>query len=318
MKFRLNGKQVYRSTGTMDALAAAQEELRVRKELIFGAEKEEKRCLTLSEAIARADRERYQFNRDGVQTVTMLERIQQICGDVLLNAIDSNTITKLKSKLLETGVTHATVNRYLSHLRTILNLAYKEWGAIKKVPPFKLSKETKGRTRVLTVTEEQALINFFQAGGKRDADWSIIADLVIVLVETGMRLSEALGLTPASIDTTNRYIHLLPTDTKSGKARTLPMSDRCWAVVEPRLSMDKLFDISKYHVCQTFAKARQTLNLEGVSAHVCRHTFASRMLAEGQSIAVVQQWLGHASIQMTVDRYGHLDVTSLKNSLNGR
>lgn len=41
--------------------------------------------------------------------------------------------------------------------------------------------------------------------------------------------------------------------------------------------------------------------------HDLRHTAATLWLASGQSIYFVQQQLGHADIQTTIDRYGHPD-----------
>ena len=37
-----------------------------------------------------------------------------------------------------------------------------------------------------------------------------------------------------------------------------------------------------------------------------RHTFASLRIAQGESLAYVRDQVGHASIQLTVDTYGHL------------
>ncbi|MCY4655134.1 MAG: tyrosine-type recombinase/integrase [Dehalococcoidia bacterium] len=46
--------------------------------------------------------------------------------------------------------------------------------------------------------------------------------------------------------------------------------------------------------------------IEGVRFHDLRHTHASLLLAANVPIHVVQARLGHASIQITVDTYGHL------------
>ncbi len=40
--------------------------------------------------------------------------------------------------------------------------------------------------------------------------------------------------------------------------------------------------------------------------HDLRHTFASTALAGGVPISEISRWLGHKSITMTVDLYGHL------------
>ena len=45
--------------------------------------------------------------------------------------------------------------------------------------------------------------------------------------------------------------------------------------------------------------------LRGVRLHDLRHTYASLLLQAGEPIGYVKQQLGHSSIQITVDRYGH-------------
>jgi integrase len=45
--------------------------------------------------------------------------------------------------------------------------------------------------------------------------------------------------------------------------------------------------------------------LRSVRLHDLRHTYASLMLQAGEPIAYVKEQLGHSSIQVTVDLYGH-------------
>ena len=47
-----------------------------------------------------------------------------------------------------------------------------------------------------------------------------------------------------------------------------------------------------------------------------RHTFASLLLQQGESLHYVKDQLGHASIQTTVDVYGHLAPGSNRNAVN--
>lgn len=44
----------------------------------------------------------------------------------------------------------------------------------------------------------------------------------------------------------------------------------------------------------------------GIRVHDLRHTFASLLLQQGDSVVYVKDQLGHAPIQLTVDTYGHL------------
>jgi integrase len=52
--------------------------------------------------------------------------------------------------------------------------------------------------------------------------------------------------------------------------------------------------------------AWEAAGLRPISLHECRHTFASLMIAAGENPKAIQAFMGHATIQMTFDRYGHL------------
>jgi integrase len=43
-----------------------------------------------------------------------------------------------------------------------------------------------------------------------------------------------------------------------------------------------------------------------IGFHECRHTFASLMIAAGVNAKALSTYLGHSSIQLTFDLYGHL------------
>lgn len=47
-------------------------------------------------------------------------------------------------------------------------------------------------------------------------------------------------------------------------------------------------------------------NVTDVRLHDLRHTYASLLIQNGESLAYVRDQLGHSSIQVTVDIYGHL------------
>ena len=48
--------------------------------------------------------------------------------------------------------------------------------------------------------------------------------------------------------------------------------------------------------------------MDPILPHSFRHTFATRCLEAGIPPKVVQTWLGHASIKMTMDLYTHVNV----------
>jgi len=55
-----------------------------------------------------------------------------------------------------------------------------------------------------------------------------------------------------------------------------------------------------------FSKALTAAKLRRVRFHDLRHTFASLLIEQGESLAYIRDQLGHSSIKVTVDTYGHL------------
>jgi hypothetical protein len=54
------------------------------------------------------------------------------------------------------------------------------------------------------------------------------------------------------------------------------------------------------------SKTWKGAELRPVTLHECRHTFASLMIAAGVNPKALQTFMGHSSITVTLDRYGHL------------
>jgi Phage integrase family. len=50
----------------------------------------------------------------------------------------------------------------------------------------------------------------------------------------------------------------------------------------------------------------ESAQLERITLHECRHTFASLMIAAGVNAKALSTFMGHANISITLDRYGHL------------
>ncbi len=59
-------------------------------------------------------------------------------------------------------------------------------------------------------------------------------------------------------------------------------------------------------VSQRAERAWSGRGLRPVTLHECRHTFATLMIAAGVNAKALQTFMGHASITVTLDRYGHL------------
>ena len=57
---------------------------------------------------------------------------------------------------------------------------------------------------------------------------------------------------------------------------------------------------------RVFYRLLEKAELRRIRLHDLRHTYASLLIQQGESLAYVQEQLGHSSIQVTVDTYGHL------------
>ncbi len=204
--------------------------------------------------------------------------------------------------------TAATVNRELSTLRHMFSKAA-EWEMIECSPFTKAKKlfykENNKRLRFLTADEEAALLK--QCTG-------YLKNIVLVALHTGMRKGEILSLKWAQIR--NNFIYL--TQTKSDRSRQIPINADLWAVLGAQkirhLANDYVFvnDNGRplQDVKKSFKHAARAAGIDDFRFHDLRHTFASRLVMNGNPLKVVQELLGHADIQMTM-RYAHLSEKSM-------
>jgi integrase len=156
--------------------------------------------------------------------------------------------------------------------------------------------------------------------------------LVLLLARTGLRLGEALALQVGDIQLDTRTIHVRRTwgsrrrahgparfnVPKGGAVRTVDMSKQLTAAMKVYLA-DRADPEAwvfagrepgePYHPVSFLFAWRRLLARAGVpyrKPHTLRHTYASLLIQNGEGLAYVRDQLGHSSIKITVDTYGHL------------
>ncbi len=67
---------------------------------------------------------------------------------------------------------------------------------------------------------------------------------------------------------------------------------------------------------RVFFKCLEKARLRRIRFHDLRHTFASLLIQDGQSLKYVSDQLGHSSIKMTADVYGHLVPGANRQAVN--
>lgn len=147
---------------------------------------------------------------------------------------------------------------------------------------------------------------------KHGGTWRLMAN-------TGMRRKEAMQLRWDHVDFRSRHIRVLSTEgerTKSGKWRTIPLSDAALAVLKGKFrrrgpSAYVLPRITRASLSRAFLKDAARLGLAG-SLHSLRHTYAAHLVMAGVPLRTVQVLMGHASFK-TTERYAHLAPDYLKD-----
>lgn len=227
----------------------------------------------------------------------------------------------------------ASVNRELTTLRRMLNVAHTE-GWLSKNPfssgesLINMADETH-RQRILTVEEENRLLAACDCDERQH-----LRAIIICLLDTGMRLGEALTLTWPDVDPDSRLISIKAFNSKTAKPKTVPISERLFnemkrlqsgALLVPQeastgVQQDLVFGI-KSNVSRSWRTARSLAGLEDVRLHDLRHTFGTRLDRSGFTQAQISRLLGHQQTSTTYryinpDRDLLRDVTSAIESFH--
>jgi integrase len=331
MRFSHNRKRYHLSCDTSDKREAERIEKEYRASLTGGpappesapVSRPKRKGLTITAALERLWVEEWVNLRDGYGQYKRLLWLAEQLGDPLLREVDDTVVERAKRLLREGGRDVATINRYIAHLRKLMRTAKLVWKEPLELPYFRLQKENNGRTRIISHEEEEALMKAFlgmiEGAPKARKSKGDYADLLAVLLSTGMRLGEAVDLTWDHLNFDERLILLTPDITKSSKPRTIPMIDRAFAVFKRRKDQDfeKPFPFTVDQAEKAWQYARRVLGIEDPDFcwHSCRHTFASRLLLAGEDLYPVSKLLGHSNITVT-ERYSHLCIKQLRRAVD--
>ena len=315
MNFIVNGIRVNKSTGKLTKREAKHAEAMERQRIIedLNTPPEQKVAkLLLSEVVKELYDTRWKYNKDSVNSLARAERVVQIIGDMPICEVNQDTLRKLMLHLQGRGNKPATVNRTLEVLKTMLKYKKLEWDYIK------LAKVPKGRIRVISKEEELQVVAMFTETNHHDrrSFYSQMSDLVICLVDTGMRLGELLKLKYDDVSFDNNLISIWIN--KGGRPRSVPMTKRVRAIMEARQTIDgKMpFHLTNDMAGTAWQWVRKQMGLENDKEfvqHALRHTCASRLLFKGVDLVTIKEWLGHADIQTTM-RYAHMAPNKLAHA----
>ena len=261
-------------------------------------------------------------------------------GKKLLEEIRRDDIKALINQLISKELSRNTIRNALCVIRGLFNYAIED-RLIESNPAARLGRFTRlaktSETKGVALTAKEVQ-QFLRAAQEICPNYH---PLLLTAVRTGLRRGELVALQWGDVqlggDDSNsdrfilvqhNYVRREHTTTKSKKSRRVDLSRELRRVLvefrDKRLLEAYLkgkADISDELVFQTpqatildpdnlyhriFLPVLAKAGIRKIRLHDLRHTFRSLLLQNGASIVYVKEQMGHSSIQVTVDIYGHL------------
>ncbi len=264
-------------------------------------------------------------------------------GMIQLGALTGDDIQKLLNNMKADGYSYSTVKKAHDCLNAVLKHALIREDIIKN-PMLQVIMPAASlfpKKEIQFYTQEEAL-RITEEASKEYLTGRLVyvyGYVFILMLHTGIRLGEAIGLEKTDWDRKNNTLKIqrntqsVQKRDKDGNAvtgRELVSNTTKTYSGERTLALNatatnaltKLCEAhpgSKYIVCdgnghqvpperveRTFYYLLRNVGLEKNGVHSLRHTFASLLFAQGTDIKVVSKLLGHASVQITMNIYVHL------------
>ena len=245
-------------------------------------------------------------------------------GQLSWETIDRDIIREWVESMMDRGNSATSVNRRLSSLRSFYRFALKR-GMVEVNPAslVKGPKKAKPLPQFVKEGEMNRLIDDDRLWGESYED-ALARTTIIMFYETGIRLSELVGLDDTDVDLANRTVKVTG---KRNKQRIVPFGDELASelsqYVEKRDSqvvrttsgmfLDKKGKRVSHEKVGKMVKESlsKVTTMKKRSPHVLRHSYATAMLNNGAGLESVKKLLGHQSLS-TTEIYTHTTFEQLK------
>lgn len=164
-----------------------------------------------------------------------------------------------------------------------------------------------------SIKEVPALTQFQQQRVEAAAAADPLGDIILFLLNSGLRAGELINLEWINYDNRHQEIHIRGSKTKAG-IRTLPLTPTLITIIERQPHIcDSIFTstrgtpVTKSVLRKLYLRIRQKTGIDFFTNHVCRHTFATRMIERTADPKAVSILLGHTDVTFTLNKYTHPD-----------
>lgn len=287
------------------------------------------------------------YKKGAIRNVTMkkyelsLSWVKKLAPNLYLSELDRVSYQKILNDYAECHEKQTTMD-FHHHLKACILDAVDD-GLVQRDPTRKVV--VKGKTprekkkKFLNQFELHTLLSSLKLDKGLNNDW-----LILLIAKTGIRYSEAMGLTPSDFDFAHQTLSVSKTwNYKEKEGGFTPTKNKSsvrkiqldWMVVSQFAALlkdmpaDKPIFVTKERVFNSTLNHRlqklcKDCKIPVITVHGLRHTHASLLLFAGVSIASVAKRLGHSSMNTTEKTYLHIiqelevkDVDLVMRSLSG-
>ena len=242
-------------------------------------------------------------------------------------SVDSDIVRRWMEYMMDKGNAASSVNRRLSALRSFYRYALRRNLVVKD--PVHGIQGPKRKRPLPQFLKESEMDRLLDERMWTDCYKDVLARTIIVtFYETGVRISELIGLNDKDVDYINCEIKVTG---KRDKQRIIPFGDELFKTltayqqqrdIETESESVAFFRTEKgKRVTDEQVRQMVKINLSKVSTlkkrspHVLRHTFATAMLNHDAGLESVKKLLGHESLS-TTEIYTHTTFEQLKKVYN--
>ena len=332
--------------GKRDDLSLREKEREIQRDLEDGIDTKGKK-MTLCELYAKktAQRINVKKNRLAGRKYLMDALKQDKLGSRSIDSIKPSDAKEWAVRMKEKGYGFKTISNYKRSLKASFYMAIEDDYVRKNPFDFQLSEvidDDSESRQALSEEQEEKLLSFLQY----DTVYQKYYDDVLILLKTGLRISELCGLTVQDLDFENHTLNIdhqllrnqegyyIETPKTKCGIRKVPMSEeagKAFQRVLKRKKTGKGIVIDGYRnflflnqkgmlmtACYYTSTLRNIVKkynkyhdepLPKITPHILRHTFCTRLAQKNMNPKNLQYIMGHSSIMITLNLYAHASQT---------
>lgn len=247
------------------------------------------------------------------------QKIIPFFGEKAMNEITAPDIRKWQNILMQQGYSETYLRTINNQLAAIFNYAVKYYD-LKSNPCSKAGSIGKSKAEKVEFWTKQEFMAFIDAIDKESDAYVVF----MLLYWTGMRVGEALALSPDDIDFSKGIISITksyqrikrrdvitPPKTPKGKRKIkipyfLAKCLKQYISKQEEKNKIRIFKITKYLLLKEMQKGIAESGVKTIRIHDLRHSHASLLVEMGFTPLEIAERLGHERIETTLNTYSHL------------